>query len=183
MNRIKLEKDYWNKAALDLDVDKKYICDIPNEKFRHIPPIVSMSNKYLDLGCGVGRLMENFDNFYGIDISENMLEIARKRKPNCNFKLTDGRTIPYEDNYFDFVYCVLLFQHLPLEGVSAYIKESARVLKKGGRFIFQYIEGKENEPFSKHYRFYHFNLDKFKVLNKQFGLIHPQWTWIEAKKI
>lgn len=186
MLRVNQEKNYWNEAAEQPDVDESFICDIPDEKFRFIPPVVSMSNKYLDLGCGVGRLMKNFDNFYGVDISENMLKIAKERKPNCHFKLCDGRTIPYEDDTFDYVYSILLFQHLPFAAVCSYITEAMRVLKKGGVFIFQYIEGNEQEPFSIHHKArlieYHIQKSGYKVAKKTTGLVHESWTWVEVIK-
>lgn len=184
MNRVIEEKDYWNKAALDPDVDKKYISDIDFE----IPLFMLSSVKILEIGCGVGRLMKNDNLFYGIDISKNMIEIAKKRKPNCHFKVSDGRTIPYGNNFFQYVYSVLLFQHLPFEAISAYIKETARVLSAKGIFIFQFIKGNENEPFSIHHDGL---LIKDELIKNgftyagelQYEDLPSQWVWVQAQKI
>lgn len=179
MNRIKEEKEYWESASKDPEVDKKYISDLPRED--DIRALGKLEGKILDLGCGVGRLMN--DGYYGVDISEGMLEIAKKRKPNCQFKLCDGRTIPYKDSFFDVVYSVLLFQHLPLDGIQSYIDEVHRVLKPGGVFKFQMIEGTENAPFSKHYKLEQFKMfDKFNIVSKNTGLGHHAWTWITIVK-
>lgn len=175
MDRIQEEKQYWNKAAQDPEVDMKYICDLDTGKC--LEAIGELEGKVLEIGCGVGRLMK--DGYCGIDISEKMLEIARKRKPNCEFKLTDGRSIPYEDNTFDSVYSMLVFQHLPIEAVETYIKEVRRVLKENGVFIFQYIRGKEDAPFSKH----HSIIPRGFSFHEETGLVHPQWTWVHATKI
>jgi len=172
--RVNEEKEYWNKAAGDPDVDKKYICDVLDDAFLKI--LGNPKGKVLEIGCGVGRLMK--DGYYGIDISHEMIDIAKKRKPNCHFKVNDGRTIPYSDNFFDFVYCVLVFQHIPLDAVLGYVEEVRRVLKTGGMFIFQYIEGNEDEPFSKH----HYLSPSGFFLKKKKGLIHPQWTWLFCEK-
>lgn len=179
MLRVNEEKNYWNKAALDPEVDKKFISDLDfNLGFKP-------KGKVLEIGCGVGRLME--DGFCGIDISEEMLKIARERKPNCEFKICDGRTIPYEDSSFDFVYCVLVFQHIPFAAVCSYITEAARVLKRGGEFAFQYIEGDQLEPFSIHHKArsveYHLQKSGFKIARKTTRLIHESWTWVGAIKI
>jgi ubiquinone/menaquinone biosynthesis C-methylase UbiE len=175
MNRIQEEKDYWNEAALDPNVDEKYICNLPSEPFFEI--LGGLEGKVLEIGCGVGRLMK--DGYCGIDVSENMLAIAKDRKPKCEFKITDGRSIPYPDETFDGVYCVLVFQHLPADAVQIYIDEAMRVLKPDGTFIFQYIEGREDAPFSKG----HFPILKnFRTINRYESLIHPQWTWIKIKK-
>lgn len=65
-------------------------------------------------------------------------------------------------------------------------KETYRVLKPGGIFRFQFIEGIEQEPFSNHY-----SLDDMKqwlndagleFVKADQGLCHFQWTWVTAKK-
>lgn len=181
-DRIQIEKLYWEKAAEDKDVDSKYISDIPDAKF--LQEIGERNGMVLDLGCGVGRLMQDGD--FGIDISENMIEIARQRKPKCRFRVCNGRSIPYQDDYFDLVYSVLLFQHLHIDAVETYIDEVGRVLKSGGKFVFQFIEGYENEPFSQHHAWD--NIYKVLVRNgfkftAKRGKVHYQWTWVKAIKI
>lgn len=182
-NRIQREQDYWNKCAKDPSVDQKYVCDLSDEEF--FDTIGNPKGEVLDLGCGVGRL--TLAGYCGVDISEEMIKIARKRRPMSIFRVCDGRSLPFSTDFFNYVFSVLLFQHLPLEGVITYIKETARVLKKGGIFKFQFINGFENEPFSKHHaqavleKSLRFNSFKILVIDK--SLIHNQWTWIEAKKL
>jgi len=180
MNRLTKEKNYWNKASKDPKVDIKYISDIGKAPFLDLLGKELKKGKTLEIGCGVGRLMQ--DGYCGIDISEGMLEIAKKRKPKCHFKLSDGRSIPYKDETFDSVYCVLVFQHIPFDAVQFYIDEASRVLKKDGVFIFQMIHGDEDEPFSKHHRVGKLNIAKFSKDRALHGLIHPQWTWIKLTK-
>lgn len=183
MDRLSEERKYWNKAALDADVDRKYISDIGTLETKNA--IGKLPGNVLEIGCGVGRLMES--GWYGIDISENMIEIARTRRPDCHFIVTDGRFIPLDDASLDCVFAVLLFQHIPFSGVSLYIREVSRVLKDGGIFRFQYIKGSEDEPFSKHHDetalVLTLGFNKLKTLKIERGLVHPQWTWITAKKM
>lgn len=146
MNRVDIEKLYWDTNATDKDVDVKYISDISANDC--LKDLTGLGEKVLEIGCGVGRLLK--PGYYGIDISTNMLEIANQRKPKCVYKHTDGRSIPFQDDSFDSVYCYLVFQHLPDDAMSSYIEEAHRVLKDGGLFIFQWIEGTEQEPFSFH---------------------------------
>lgn len=182
MNRVQKEKNYWNIAAVDPDVDNKYICDLSDKEC--FKALGKLEGRVLDLGCGVGRLMK--PGFYGIDISEKMIALAKNRKPGCHFQVNDGRDIPFPDDYFDTVYCVLVFQHLPLVAVANYIIETARVLKNGGKFIFQYIDGEEDEPFSKHHDIE--NLMKvltgngFVVDTIDVGKVHDDWNWVKATK-
>jgi SAM-dependent methyltransferase len=181
-SRITVEKAYWNKAALDPDVDVKYISDLSTKEC--LEALGEIKGTALEIGCGVGRLMK--DGYHGIDISQAMLDIAVGRKPKCTFHLCDGRTIPYADEHFDSVYSVLLFQHLPIEAVEGYIVEAYRVLKSGGTLRFQFIEGIEDEPFSKHHdcpRIIDLLLKTgFTVGTVDEGLAHSSWVWLTGKK-
>jgi SAM-dependent methyltransferase len=150
MNRLKLEEDYWNAAALDPDVDSKYICDIPVNDC--LADLGGLYGEVLEIGCGVGRLMQ--PGYHGVDISENMLKIAKKRNPDCFFSLVEYNEflfLPYECRTFDCIYSYLVFQHLKPDSVRQYINEASVALVHGGLFIFQFIEGTEREPFSNHY--------------------------------
>lgn len=181
MKRSELEKNYWQVAALDVDVEKKYICDMDDEE--RDKALGKLTGRVLEIGCGTGKLLK--PHWHGIDISERMLLLAKNKKPYCNYKLSDGRTIPYEDDYFDSVYCVLVFQHIPFDGFVQYIKEAARVLKPNGQFTFQFIEGKKEGEFSQHHNLVKVKKELkdagFTITSEEKGLVHHQWTWIKAK--
>lgn len=188
-DRVKQEKEYWDSCALDPNVDEKYICEA--EYFDDCLSYIkdNVSGKVLEIGCGVGRLLIPLSESYdaaGIDISENMLRIAKERSTKPTFKLSDGRSIPFEDGSFDSVYCVAVFQHLNNEGIEQYIEEVGRVLSKNGCVIFQFIEGDESETFSNHY-----SLDYMELLLRENGMSitkadrgvgHEMWTWVVACK-
>lgn len=65
-------------------------------------------DKILEAACGTGRLAKRlYDNGYevvGLDISEEMLDIARKRVPEINFVQDDIRDFDLNDR-FDAVVC------------------------------------------------------------------------------
>lgn len=180
LDRITEEKNYWNIAAADPDVDQKYICDMDDDQRNKA--LGKLDGRVLEIGCGIGRLLK--PHWFGIDISERMIKIAKNKKPYCNYKVSDGRTIPFEDDYFDNVYCVLVFQHIPFSGFEQYVRETARVLVDGGQFTFQFIEGTEDERFSHHYDLAEVEkvLKKhgFTIKSNKKGLVHHQWTWIKA---
>ena len=74
-------------------------------------------DKVLDIGCGKGFLLYDFTKIlpgieiYGIDVSKYALENS---KEEIKDKLIYGNatTLPYEDNYFDFVFSLNTFHNL-----------------------------------------------------------------------
>jgi 2-polyprenyl-3-methyl-5-hydroxy-6-metoxy-1,4-benzoquinol methylase len=99
----------------------------------------------LDFGCGVGRLTRalagRFREVVGIDISEEMIRLARELGPpeNCSFELnTSSDLTQFDSESFDFVYTALVLQHLPNRDlVRGYVGEFLRVLRPGGLAVFQ----------------------------------------------
>ena len=99
----------------------------------------------LDFGCGVGRLTRylgmHFQECYGVDISERMIEKAKelnKSYPNCRFILNSEKLDMFPDNKFDMVYTSIVLQHIPEKNmIKSYIYEFIRVLKENGLLIFQ----------------------------------------------
>ncbi len=94
----------------------------------------------LDLGCGTGEVMrlilqQNQEkSLYGIDLSENMLEIARAKLPDqVSLYLGDSEHLPFPDSFFDVVYCNDSFHHYPAP--SRVLSEVCRVLKPQGIFL------------------------------------------------
>lgn len=179
MNRIDLEKEYWNRNAQDPDVDIKYISDVDTSLC--LKDLGQLTGKVLEIGCGVGRLLQ--ENYVGVDTSKEMVKIATQRTGN-NVVLNDGRTLPFENESFDSVYSYLVFQHLPKDAVAKYIQEAYRVLKPKGRFVFQCILGDEDEPFSKHLElnFLKSNLSIFSKHSAKQSFAHEQWIILEATK-
>lgn len=99
----------------------------------------------LDLGCGAGNWMKRISPFvgevHGVDISPEAIKIAKNRLKeydNVKFYVNDGHTLNlFDDNIFNLVYSFWTFQHIPREITLNYLRESRRVLKKGGLILFQ----------------------------------------------
>lgn len=69
----------------------------------------------------------------GIDFSDNMLSIAKKRVPDADFILSDCTSLPFEDNSFDIV--TMGFGLRNIEDYNKAIQETQRVLKPQGEFL------------------------------------------------
>ena len=183
MGKVDEERNYWDSAATDPEVDIKYICDMPTDKC--LQAIGELEGNVLEIGCGVGRLLK--PGYWGIDISQNMLDIAKKRIKTATLLLNDGRTIPLPDESIDSVYCMLVFQHLKPKAVKGYIKEVGRVLARNGKFRFQFVYGTERNPYSNKYTFKEFtdwlNEAGLTVTAYDKHLVHEEWNWITACKL
>lgn len=94
--------------------------------------------RLLDLGCGYGKDLAYFANLgsevYGIDASNEMLKLARKRVPQSKLKLGKFENLPYPNNHFDYIFSRYAIQHSA--NTEAVFRESARVLKSLGELVF-----------------------------------------------
>lgn len=102
--------------------------------------------KALDFGCGVGRctqaLADYFESVCGVDISAQMLRLARRfdRSGRCVFRV-NAATLGFDDSTFDFIYSQFVFQHMPENLQLGYMEEFVRILKPGGIASFVLAEG------------------------------------------
>ncbi len=100
----------------------------------------------LDVGCGTGRYLDRFLSLgkiarkvTGVDISETMLEEARKNTNGQAILIqADAENLPFEDNTFDVVTGSYLFENLngPEDNPKKVFQEMYRVTKEGGQIIF-----------------------------------------------
>ena len=100
--------------------------------------------RILDSGCGPGfiiiELAKRFNSseFYGIDLSDPLLEIANEKNKKTGliervkFIKADVLSVPFPDNYFDFVININML-HLVEDPVKM-LNEIERILKPGGFF-------------------------------------------------
>lgn len=112
------------------------------------------NQKLLDLGCGNGYDLAYMKSkgaiVYGLDTSEEMIQIAQKKVPSGQFKKSSCENIPFPDHFFDIVISKWTFQICP--HIDPIYKEIARVLKPKGQLIFlsghpirQYMEKKQKK--------------------------------------
>lgn len=108
--------------------------------------LVGPERSVLEIGCGIGRFQRALATdvlaITGIDISANMIRIARSRcqqYDNVSFHECTGRDLAMcETASIDLVYAVDSFPYLYQSGMALleiYFKEAQRVLKPGGDFL------------------------------------------------
>ena len=135
INEIAKNYDAWYKKPLGAFVDLVET----NTALKLYSPAQGLH--ILDAGCGTGnfsiKLCKMGCKVTGIDISEDMLAIARNKVRqgglNAIFYKMDIYHLNFPDNYFDGIYSMAAFEfiHQPQEAYN----ELYRVLKPGGKLL------------------------------------------------
>jgi ubiquinone/menaquinone biosynthesis C-methylase UbiE len=105
--------------------------------FRYLD--ISMKGKsVLDLGCGDGYELSQIKLkgalIFGIDSSQEMIEIAQQKNPEGNIKIGDFENIPFADHSFDLVISKWAFQQSM--NIDSIYQEIARVIKPNGQLVY-----------------------------------------------
>ncbi len=114
--------------------------------------VQGLHGKVLDVACGTGDMVVELLRtrhaaslqVTGVDLSEEMLAIAKRKAPQAEYRLADAEHLPFGDASFDAVTCafgVRNFVHLE-QGLG----EMVRVLKPGGRMAILELATPDN-PF------------------------------------
>jgi len=94
--------------------------------------------RVLDVATGPGYAAERAATrgaeVIGIDIAEGMLELARRRQPELEFRHGDAEELPFEDASFDVVVGGFIISHLP--NPERAVAEAVRVLRPHGSAAF-----------------------------------------------
>lgn len=156
-----IQKDYYNSTAEKYDAwhtetESAKIVDQWN--FENLQKFLLASHsrersgnqqkveKCLDIACGTGRLsaklLQVADSVYGVDLSEEVLKIAKNKYPQINFSLGESVALPYEDNFFDLVIINGSLHHF--FATEKTFAEAYRVLKTNGKFV---ILGEPNKNY------------------------------------
>jgi len=113
----------------------------------HIDP----GDRVLDVGTGAGRSLlqtsDLTDDIYGVDLSPEAASVATALfgDRGGQFAVADGGRLPFRDGTFDVVQAAGFLPHF--SDVSPYIEEFARVLRPGGRAVFNV---KNEDTFVRH---------------------------------
>lgn len=106
-------------------------------RFQVLSEIGNINNStVLDVGCGFGDFCGFFEKkklnvkYYGVDINQDFINIAKNRYPNGNFELRDIEKNPFKKK-FDWVFGAGIFTLASLKNVEPIIKEQFRICKKG----------------------------------------------------
>jgi|TARA_B110000240_G_scaffold61674_1_gene70222 2-polyprenyl-3-methyl-5-hydroxy-6-metoxy-1,4-benzoquinol methylase len=145
------------QQPLDNDLNDLYIAfenqfrgtadEIKQQQVKYLPFLSAIAQniseplKVLDIGCGRGEwlrlLSEHNYESEGVDLSHTMVDLCLLE----GFKATQGDAIAYlenkDDNSVHVITAFHVVEHLPFEHMVRLFDQCLRVLKPGGKIIFE----------------------------------------------
>ncbi len=139
LNELQERYDQW-AGEYDSDLQKEFGWYGPQLAANVFEKYVPTSARVLDAGAGTGLVgvalkEKGYGSIVAMDLSEGMLEVARKTGAyeSCD-QMVMGETLGYETDSFDAVISVGVFTvgHVPAGGLD----DLVRVTKPGGHIVY-----------------------------------------------
>lgn len=134
-------KNVFNSIAADyvgyFRDDWEFLNEIEEFSFMFKP-----NSTIIDLGCGSGYITHFFKdrdfNAIGIDFSSEMINIAKEKFPDTDFRVYDFLKISdyFDNNSVDGVIAIYSLYFVPRDGFSNFLQSLSNIMKDGGKFLF-----------------------------------------------
>jgi SAM-dependent methyltransferase len=122
-------KQYYDRRASEYEHNEAFR-EEPSEDLPGLLHAISLllPARVLDVACGTGFLTQHLgSDLTGLDQSEAMLEVARRRVPWAEFVRGDAFRMPFAEDSFDRVFASFFYGLLPLEDRRGFLQEARRV--------------------------------------------------------
>lgn len=179
--KSKIQKKYYNETAQKYDdwhINPPSAKIVDEWNFSNLKRFINSDkklNKVLELGCGTGRMANSLfkiaTEVYGVDVSEEVLKIAKSKYPDLKLTCSEVVNLPYQDNCFDLVLINGSLHHF--FAVEKAFAEAYRVLKPGGFFV---LLGEPSSQFLRPYNPFFYTWLINRVFNKLFSLFKKEAT-------
>lgn len=135
----------WNEQMVEkYDIESYYSESNPVIRYvekRRVSLVLKLlspqeNEKIFEVGCGAGHVLQGVSvgQLYGIDLSERMLSLARKRLGDkVELKKCNAGKIDYPDDFFDKIICTEVLEHT-LDPIAV-LREIKRVARAGGTVV------------------------------------------------
>lgn len=131
----------------------RYADQVAHVKLPQLAEFIDMlphGARVLDVGCAAGRdsaiLRDAGFDVVGVDLSENLLELARKRVIGVDFQLMDARELNMKPNTFDGVWVHAMLLNLDRSEIPSVFQGIWKTMKPRATLLVGVKEG-EGEKF------------------------------------
>lgn len=146
MDHYKITFETYNKVANEYQ-DKFMYMDLYNDTYDYLCGLINKQySEILEIGCGPGNitkyLLTKRPDFKieGIDISLNMLKLAKDNNPSANFKQLDCRDISSLNYKYDAIVCGFIMPYLSKDDCAKLIEDCSKLLNPNGFIYFSTME-------------------------------------------
>lgn len=184
MDEFKEIKKTYNQVASDYHKKRLDPKSSTWNNYLEAPAIESIlrplvdGKKVLDLGCGTGLLTNQIKKWggdvNGVDLSEEMIKIAKHNINNIDFQVSKSNDLPFTDNEYDIIASSLVMHYV--KDLRPSFQEMARVLNQNGELIFSM-----HHPFNESFNLEKFKKDGYPVVRPYFNNIHYYWRMCGAE--
>lgn len=123
----------------------------PSEHLDEFLDLLPKNAKILDVGCGVGVdsgfIKSKGFEVIGLDLSKEMLNLARQKFPQIDFREQDIRELDLPPKSFNGIIASCSLIHIPKNDVPILLEKFHKILKKDGAIYIALQGGKSEEIF------------------------------------
>jgi SAM-dependent methyltransferase len=127
----------WGSRPLDWALSEDQQLPNYDEVLRRVG--IGRGQRALDIGCGAGAflglLVDRGAEAFGIDASEALVELSRRRVPEADVRVGEMEALPFEDDSFDLVTGFNSFFFAT--DMTAALREAGRVAKRDAPVAIQ----------------------------------------------
>ncbi|WP_435154363.1 class I SAM-dependent DNA methyltransferase [Amycolatopsis sacchari] len=126
-----------------------------------------------EIGCGPGRIAAHLASLgldvFGVDLSPQMVEVARERYPGLRFEVGTMLALDLPDASLDGLVAWYSIIHTPPERLPEVFAEFARVLKPGGYLLLAFQAGDDHRHHIEHAYNHDVSLDAYRLSPDRIG--------------
>ncbi|WP_315118961.1 class I SAM-dependent methyltransferase [uncultured Clostridium sp.] len=138
------DREFFNNLASKWDE----ICNHDDKKLREIMKLSKMreNSKVLDVGTGTGVLVKYLLEYSpiaikAVDLSENMIEVARNKYNNDNVEFIVKDIMDFQEGNFNYIFLYSVYPHfMDKDELFGHLY---KLLKVDGKIVIAHSESKE----------------------------------------
>jgi len=146
LDRLKTTINTFDKYAVQYQ-DKFMNYEPYIETYRNLSSLLKDDSEILDVACGPGNICKFLLDekpllkVHGIDLSPQMVELAKSNNPTAVFEVMDSREISSLNKKYDAIVAGFCLPYLSKQEATQFIVDARTIIKTGGVLYISTMEG------------------------------------------